>query len=238
MSIKDKTRKSLWAKSGNKCAICKTNLFSTHSEARELNIGEECHIISSKINGPRYKTGIKDYDTLDNLILLCANHHKEIDELKETYTEEILRYVKLNHENWVQSSLENITDGTKNQDPKFLFRITSGKELLNIISGSHGYRMDYEEVENEKDAEYVGEILQTLVDYGDISRDMEMDEKVKTGFYLGSILEELEEKGFCLFGEKSVEKIKNTNGEKYNWSIATLIIRRISDPKIIKIPSL
>ncbi len=100
MAINDKTRKNLWAKSGNKCAICKIELFQETRESNELNIGEECHIISEKPKGPRHKIGLIDYDNYDNLILFCRNHHKTVDELVDTYNEEVLRYLKANHENW------------------------------------------------------------------------------------------------------------------------------------------
>src|SRR5690606_6138809 len=136
MAITDKTKKSLWAKSGNRCSICKTLLFTSNKDQNEFNIGEECHIISSKEKGPRYEPSLDDYDIYNNLILLCRNHHKEIDELTDTYTEELLRYIKTNHENWVQSTINNaINNGDKNK-PKFLIRITSGKDLFNIISGT------------------------------------------------------------------------------------------------------
>ena len=58
MAISDKTRKKLWAKSGNRCSICKTDLFSNKEKAEDLNIGEECHIISSKPKGPRHKISL------------------------------------------------------------------------------------------------------------------------------------------------------------------------------------
>ena len=35
-------------------------------------IGDECHIISSSADGPRYRPGLGDYDSYDNLILLIA----------------------------------------------------------------------------------------------------------------------------------------------------------------------
>ena len=107
MGISNKTRKNIWSKSANRCSICKIELFSKKTKSDEFNIGEECHIISSKINGPRHKPNIDDYDISDNLILLCRNHHKEIDELTDTYSEELLRYIKLNHENWVKNTLDN-----------------------------------------------------------------------------------------------------------------------------------
>jgi hypothetical protein len=106
LAISEKIRKMLWAKSGNRCAICKIELITEQETDSNLNIGEECHIISSKSKGPRHKPNLNDYDTFDNLILLCRNHHKEIDTLIDSFPEEILRYMKQNHENWVQKTLK------------------------------------------------------------------------------------------------------------------------------------
>ena len=48
MAITSKTRKELWAKSGNRCAICKKELVHQISqEDGSFIIGDECHIISS-----------------------------------------------------------------------------------------------------------------------------------------------------------------------------------------------
>lgn len=53
MSITSKSRKELWAKSGNRCAICKKELVNQISEEDgSYIIGDECHIISSSIDGP------------------------------------------------------------------------------------------------------------------------------------------------------------------------------------------
>ena len=47
MAITSKTRKELWAKSGNRCAICKKELVNQISEDDgSFIIGDECHIIS------------------------------------------------------------------------------------------------------------------------------------------------------------------------------------------------
>jgi hypothetical protein len=235
MSISDRTRKSLWAKSGNRCSICKVELLSNKNDSKELNLGEECHIISSKINGPRYKPNIVDYDIFDNLILLCRNHHREIDELTATYTEDVLMYMKLNHEEWVKTILNNALNSEKKNRPRFINRITSGKELLNIISDNYGYIVDYDEVENEKDAEYIGGVLQSLVDYGEISGMVEIYDKVKIGLELQKLLNDIEEKGYYLFGEKDLKKLKFDNGDKVNWSISTLIIKKKDNSEIVKV---
>lgn len=100
MAITSKTRKELWAKSGNRCAICKKELVNQISEDEgSFIIGDECHIISSSAEGPRHKSGIEDYDSYENLLLLCKNHHREIDENCASYTEELLHYIKTSHEN-------------------------------------------------------------------------------------------------------------------------------------------
>ncbi len=235
MTITDKTRKNLWAKSGNRCSICKTELFSNKDKTGDFNIGEECHINSSKPKGPRHKENIDDYDLYDNLILLCRNHHKEIDELTDTYTEELLRYIKLNHENWVKSTLNKAINSEKSEKPRFIARITSGKELLNIISDSYGYKTDYDEVQDEKEAQYIGGVIQSLIDYGDISGMVEPYDKVQMSLQLNELLADLEQNGYFLFGEKNIERMKFKNGDTDNWSIATLIIKKIESDEIIKL---
>ncbi|RUT79993.1 HNH endonuclease [Ancylomarina longa] len=235
MGISSKTRKNIWSKSANRCSICKIELFSKKTDRDEFNIGEECHIISSKLDGPRHKPNIDNYDISDNLILLCRNHHKEIDELTDTYSEELLRYIKLSHENWVKNTLDKSINKGKSNKPRFLARITSGKELLNIVSDSYGYRTDYDEVENEEDAKYIGGVLQDLTDYGDLSGMVEVYDKVQMGLQLNELLKDLEQKGYYLFGEKNIEKMKFKNGETDNWSIATLVIKKKDNEEVIKI---
>lgn len=235
MGISSKTRKNIWAKSANRCSICKIELFSKKNKNAEFNIGEECHIISSKETGPRHKPNVDNYDLSNNLILLCRNHHKEVDELTDTYTEELLRYIKLNHENWVKTTLNNSINKKELPKPKFLSRITSGKELLNIVSGSYGYRIDYDEIDNKEDAEYIGGILQELIDYGDISEMVEVYDKIQMGLQLNELLKSLEKRNFYLFGEKNIEKMKFENGKTDNWSIATLVIKKKENSEIIKV---
>jgi len=49
MAISDKTRKMLWAKSHNQCAISKKPLVIKAPEAgQECVVGHECHIVSRK----------------------------------------------------------------------------------------------------------------------------------------------------------------------------------------------
>ena len=55
MAISDKTRKVLWGRSANRCAICRQELVvDATAYDNESVVGEECHIVSAQINGPRY----------------------------------------------------------------------------------------------------------------------------------------------------------------------------------------
>ena len=97
MVISDKTRKSLWGRSGNRCAMCRRELIieSTPNDDESI-VGDECHIISGKGQGPRHDH-LFPLDRLDepaNLILLCRVHHKMVDDQCDTYTADILRQMK------------------------------------------------------------------------------------------------------------------------------------------------
>lgn len=233
MAITDKTRKNLWAKSGNRCAFCKTELFASDVDENEFNIGEECHIISSKSNGPRYKEGLTDYDVPENLMLLCRNHHKQIDELHETYTEELLNYVKLNHEQWVQSTLNKaITNETDDGSPSFLTIVKTGGQLLNLLGSSYGTTVDYDEVQTEEEAELIGRVSQSLVDYLDLLEIVEPGEHPKLSLQMKDMINDLEANGYLLFGQKHVRGVKY--GDKESTMVVTnFAIKRKDSPDIM-----
>lgn len=232
MAITDKTRKKLWAKSGNRCAICKIELFQENDEDDgTVNVGEECHIISGKKTGPRHQPKLLAYDSYDNLLLLCRNHHKEIDTLTETYPEELLRYMKANHENWVSEALRSTLDISNHKTPKFLKRIISGKELVEIISDTHAYRTDYDEQDDSSENEYIGSVLQVLTDYGDLFGmiPIEPAQRAKISTKLKSILDEMEGRGYALFADRKIEDITLDGKVQKDFGIAMLIIKNIKN---------
>src|ERR1035437_71496 len=101
MAIADKTRKLLWGKSGNRCAQC-YRLLSV--EATELDdpavVGDECHIVSGKPDGPRHDPSFppEDIDGYPNLILLCRVDHKTVDDQWRTFDVVPLTRLKDDHE--------------------------------------------------------------------------------------------------------------------------------------------
>lgn len=104
MRIKD--IKLLWGRSGNRCAICKIELSPDGSVE---TIGEIAHIVSRTREGPRGNDALllSKRDDYSNLMLLCPNHHSEIDKLPDSWPSSKLHQLKEEHEKWVSEQLEH-----------------------------------------------------------------------------------------------------------------------------------
>jgi hypothetical protein len=89
--------KRLFALSSNRCAYPKCQCAI--AEGTSL-IGEICHIKADKPGGPRHDMSQTDEErqSFENLILMCANHHKVIDDDEESFTVELLLAIKSAHE--------------------------------------------------------------------------------------------------------------------------------------------
>ena len=105
MAVSARTRKELWARSGNRCALCQRELIAVAQEtSRAAVVGDECHIVARESGGPRgdarYRRDLLDH--VDNLILLCKADHKAVDDQPEIYTADELRRIKRKHEEHVR----------------------------------------------------------------------------------------------------------------------------------------
>lgn len=131
----EQTIKKLFALSGNCCAFpgCEQKIID-----REGNlIGEICHIEAANPDGERYNPAQSDQEraSFENLILLCANHHKVTNNVA-IYTVATLKAMKKNHETqfvthpysinkteWtnvlssIDEKLERIVENTTNGSP-------------------------------------------------------------------------------------------------------------------------
>jgi len=246
MAISDKTRKILWARSGNRCAICKRELvIDATSLDEESIVGEECHIISGKVNGPRYDPSFPSdkLDSYENLILLCRTHHKMVDDQYEIYTADILRQKKTNHEKWVSEKLEEDNRvgrlrlrRVKNSTPEYLVRLTSGKEILWIVEGAYAYSFSHDELKDESEVELVGGFLQEIQDWMDLS-PMEPYERVNAEFALTNSLKILEDVGFFVFGGREIQVLEGGVDGPSDWPVAIIRVLRKTNKSIIRVPT-
>lgn len=90
MTISSRTRKILWARSGNECAFsdCKQELIVLGIDGSSTVIGEEAHIVAQKLDGPRGDGSPPggDIDGVANLILVCPTHHRLIDDQPQNFS--------------------------------------------------------------------------------------------------------------------------------------------------------
>ncbi len=110
----EKTIKRLFALSGNQCAFpnCSVKLVNTKN-ALDSNI---CHIEAASVGGERYNPLMTDEERADyeNLILLCRQHHDETNDI-ETYSVNVLKEIKRNHESiFLQQKINNNPSMLKN----------------------------------------------------------------------------------------------------------------------------
>lgn len=116
MTIKSKDIKILWGRSGNRCAICRVQLTQDAAAvSAAFTLGEQAHIVGEKDDAPRGEGPLtaEERDSYHNLILLCPNHHTEIDKNEADWPVERLYLIKSTHELWVTETLSETIDHVK-----------------------------------------------------------------------------------------------------------------------------
>lgn len=241
MGISDKTRKRLWAKSGNRCAISKIELvFDPTGKADDSVIGEECHIAASSPGGPRFVSTLSEdqLDSYDNLVLLSRNYHKIVDDNPQHYNVERLRTIKKGHERWVKETLDFAIRNVKSRkdsdlNVSFLHRVTNGSALLAIVGGAHGSDFDNDELHDEAEVKLVAGFLQNAQDWGELFDGLESGERVRAKHSLSRDLQEIEDNGFWVFGAAVPRRLR-FGDETSTWRIAVLRVLRSDNPTILR----
>lgn len=116
-TIPTREQRVLCTRSGNRCAIptCRKVLVVNKTDNdRESLVATMAHIKGENPDSARYDTNMPEGERnlYDNLILVCPNCHKVIDDQPNTYTVEKLHEIKSQHEKWHLES--------------------TGKEIINI----------------------------------------------------------------------------------------------------------
>ncbi|MGY1431597.1 HNH endonuclease [Streptomyces sp. MN12] len=221
MAISDKSMKILWALSGGCCAICRTALVIPREvEADDHSaIGEMAHIHPQSPGGPRGNvpfTGNRDHHS--NLVLLCGNHHKVVDDQENGWPVERMKKLKADHETWVASTLTrrplSIHIDPSGPDPKTaqFFMVRSGAELWDLISTAWSFLPSYsEENRTDEEVEQLLALLDELKDWLDLGDALEtLIEQRNARKRMDEILEKCADIGYFLYSRKI--KIRTTGG--------------------------
>lgn len=100
MALSEQDIKVLWSRSGDRCAICKTEITKNGADGWAYPIGVQAHMIARSPKGPRGDASMSaaERDNLDNHILLCPNCHAIVDKDREAWPLDKLRKQKAEHE--------------------------------------------------------------------------------------------------------------------------------------------
>jgi len=130
-SIDIKVVLKLWAVSGGRCELCNRLLYSDLTFGADGNFGEMAHIHAVSAGGPRHKVGMtpEEKNNIENLMLLCEEHHHMIDSNPDEYGDSFLVAQKRRHEQRIRS----VTDIGDNQSCRMVsyFSNIDNQEVFN-----------------------------------------------------------------------------------------------------------
>lgn len=187
-------KKILGWRCGNRCAIpeCRKELIIDRTENDcESIIGEMAHIKGEKQDSARYNPNMTDIErnSHQNLIILCRDHHKTIDDQPNTYTVEILYEMKRLHESWIKESTAkqviDITFAELNIVTKYLISNQPvPSESYAIISPRDKIKKNKLSSETERLITMGIIQVRQVTDFIDKFPDIEFGDRLKQGFVL------------------------------------------------------
>lgn len=243
MAITDRARKLLWGKSGNRCAICRVLLSVEKPGSLDGTLfGEEYHIISKSKQGPRYEEKENfNYDSYENLILLCRNHHSLIDQQCEKYTAKLVIKIASNHEQWVSEKLHDDKKkpiGIKRIQENILevlAEIKDGKTLFGLIKGVMAHNFDYDEIRNDVEKESILEFYGCISDIIDAWDLFEGSSYIELHLMLDEKIKKLNDSGIMVFGDNEMMYLTGGNPpEDTPWKVAHIKVVHLDNPEEVK----
>jgi hypothetical protein len=127
--------KLLFGRAAGRCAFsdCRQPVYADATEFDEIKvIGKIAHIVAHSPGGPRFDAAYPadQLDHYGNWILLCGNCHDTADLQKNTYTVQILRKLKQDHEDWVRDRLDEAMPGVSFAELEVITEALAGDGAL------------------------------------------------------------------------------------------------------------
>lgn len=107
MAASERTAKIVWGQCAARCCICKKDLLFEANGVVSSLIGEVAHIVGETTAAARGASplSLSQRNEAENLLLLCREHHKIVDDNPATYPVERLHEIKADHLSWIATSL-------------------------------------------------------------------------------------------------------------------------------------
>lgn len=145
--MSSKSRKILWSRAHDRCALCRTPLTRDRADGSIDVVGVEAHIIARSGRGPRgTSAAVTRIDGYENLLLLCPNDHQRIDQDPESFTVERLHDLKAAHERWAASHYDPAPGGAPSPPDQLveLHEARHGDDVWRAIAGTGAYHLENE----------------------------------------------------------------------------------------------
>ena len=105
------TKMILCARAAGRCQFegCNKKLFIDGVTLKKVNNSNIAHIVASAPDGPRGNNESYELsDKIENLMLMCQEHHKLIDDNPEVYTISVLKDMKAKQEQKIEYLLDSV----------------------------------------------------------------------------------------------------------------------------------
>lgn len=100
-----------------------------------------------------------------------------------------------------------------------LNKISSGKEMLDIVTGCHFYFSHHDEIKNEADIDLVGGFIQSVRDWNDIWDDIDMPGQMRAVLNVDEMLRDLSSNGWSVYAARMKGKRKLADVEgTWSWN--------------------
>lgn len=149
-NITPKTRLILYTEAAGQCSMYQCNekiIFNTSDGKSQY--GNIAHIEALNENGARFNPNLslEERNSEDNLILLCSNCHKKIDDDPKKYTVEYLKKMKKEHILKMELLMENSNVNFNYDDLFIASKNIINKDFLLTPSNNEYLGEDYTRVE-------------------------------------------------------------------------------------------
>lgn len=124
----------------------------------------------------------------------------------------------------------------KQNIPNYLFRLTSGREILNLVTGCSAGSLDNDELTTQKEVDLVGNFFQSIRDWCDLGIEADPSYRVQLEFELTQAVKDIEEAGFFVFGAKEIRRLEGGVGDPVPFPVSIIQVTRQTNPDIATVP--
>ncbi len=139
--ISEPVKRKLWASSSGYCCnpSCHKELIPIFENGTITSIDELAHIIAQKEKGARGKDELplSQRDEFENLIVLCPSCHTIVDKNPQTFTVDVLKKWKKDHENSIKNLMSSPVFHNREEARNALFPLLEENKAIFDMYGPY-----------------------------------------------------------------------------------------------------